>query len=62
MHLADYALNRANVGLAEGVVVDDHPDSSALECLSLNETTFSELEMTVRNNVAQSNNECRQLM
>ncbi len=62
VHLADYVLNRANVGLAEGVVVDDHLDSSALECLSLNETTFSELEMTVRNNVAQSNNECRQLM
>ena len=62
VHLADYVLNRANVGLAEGVVVDDHLDSSALECLSLNEATFSELEMTVRNNVAQINNECRQLM
>ena len=62
VHLADYVLNRANVGLAESVVIDDQLDGSALECLQLNESTFAELESVVRDNVAQINNECRQLM
>ena len=62
VHLADYVLNRANLGLAEGVVIDDQLDGSALECLQLNEITFAELESVVRGNVAQINNECRQLM